>query len=196
MWREKGMLLDSPLVGKRIVLRSVQERDAEFIVTLRTNPALNQFIHDTDPSVEKQQEWTRAQQQRAGDYYMIIEDLEKHSLGTVGVYNVNQEEKSFEWGRWLIVPGAPFYVAAESALMVYSFAFRNLLLETAVFVVKTRNITVCNYFKTALRSEVIEQDDEDTWFRFQKKGFAGLLAKFKEFHRLEWSTGEGNAGGV
>ncbi len=180
------MLLESPLLGKRIVLRSVLESDAEFIVTLRTNPDLNQFIHDTDPSVEKQQEWTRTQQQTAGDFYMIIEDLKERSLGTVGVYNINQEEKSFEWGRWLIVPGAPFHVAAESALMAYSFAFNNLSLETAIFVVKTRNITVCNYFKTALRSEVIERDDEDTWFRFQKKNFAGLLEKFKEFHSLEW----------
>jgi len=179
------MLLHSPLVGKRIVLRSVVESDAQFILTLRSNPDLNQFIHDTDPSLEKQREWTRTQQQRAGDFYMIIEDHTKRSLGTIGVYNINREKKTFEWGRWLIVPGAPFHVAAESALLAYSFAFNDLMLEMAIFVVKTRNITVCNYFKTALRSEIIERDDEDTWFRFQKKDFGPLLVKFKEFHNLK-----------
>lgn len=179
------MLLQRPLVGKRIVLRSVLESDAEFILTLRNNPDLNQFIHDTDPSLEKQQEWTRRQQQRSDDFYMIIEDHDGRSLGTLGVYNINRKKKTFEWGRWLIVPGAPFYVAAESALLAYWFAFNDLSLEEAVFVVKTRNVTVCNYFKTALRSEIIERDDEDTWFRFHKKDFPALLAKFKEFHNLE-----------
>lgn len=179
------MLLDRPLIGKRITLRSVLESDAEFIIALRTNPDLNRFINETDPSLEKQREWTRAQQVRADDYYMIIEDHANRSLGTLGVYNINRAKKTFEWGRWLIVPGAPFHVAAESALLAYAFAFNELSLEEAVFMVKTRNITVCNYFKTALRSEIIERDDENTWFRFHRKDFAPLLLKFKEFHNLE-----------
>lgn len=179
------MLLESPLVGKRIALRSVVEEDSEFIVTLRRNPELNHFIHDTDPSVDKQREWTRAQQQRADDYYLLIEDHDHGRLGTISIYNIDWESKRFEWGRWLIVPGSPFHVAAESALMAYNFAFNALLLEETEFLIKTRNTAVCTYVEKALRSEVIERDEEDTWFRFRKEGFPGLLARFRTFHNLD-----------
>lgn len=179
------MLLASPLVGKRIVLRSVIEDDADFILKLRMNPDLNQFIHDTDPSPIKQREWIKAQQQRPDDYYMIIEDLGQRRLGTVSVYNIDRDAKRFEWGRWLIVPGTPFHVAAESALLVYSFAFNELSLDESVFVVKTRNSAVCSYFENVLDSEIIERDEEDTRFRFRRQGLPGLLERLKNFHNLD-----------
>ena len=179
------MLLKSPLLGKHITLRSVLEEDADFIVELRTNPELSQFIHETDPSVDRQRQWTRAQQQRADDYYLLIEDHEQRRLGTISVYNIDWESRRFEWGRWLILPGTPFHVAAESALLAYDFAFNRLELEETLFLIKTRNTAVCTYVEKALRSEVVTRDDEDTWFRFRKKGFPGLLARFKGFHNLE-----------
>ncbi len=179
------MLLASPLRGKRIVLRSVVEDDAEFILALRRNPELSRFIHDTDPSLPKQRDWIRAQQDRVDDYYMIIEDLEGRSLGTISVYNIEWQSRRFEWGRWLILPGTPFHVAAESALLAYSFAFDELGLDEAVFVVKTRNTAVCSYFEKALDSEVVERGEDDTWFRFHKRGFRSLLTRFKGFHNLK-----------
>ena len=50
------MLLNDKLIGKRKLLRSVVEDDAEFILSLRLNPDLNGFINTTDLSVEKQRQ--------------------------------------------------------------------------------------------------------------------------------------------
>lgn len=180
------MLLTDRLVGMRIVLRSVVEDDAEFILTLRLNPELNKFIHATDASAEKQRQWIRRQQKRANDYYMIIEDLRGRGLGTIGVYNIDPLQRQFEWGRWLIVPGTPFHVAAESALLAYYFGFVQLDLEQAVFVIKTPNVNVFEYFHTSLRSEIIRKDEEETWFRFRKEAFYDLLRRFRGFHNLRY----------
>ena len=56
--------------------RFVIESDAEFILSLRTNPMLSRFLHSTDNDVEKQKIWIRNYKERernGTDYYFIYD---------------------------------------------------------------------------------------------------------------------------
>ena len=58
-----------------VTARFVTEKDAEFIVRLRSDDKLGRFIHASDGSVEQQIEWTREYKKReaAGlDYYFVF----------------------------------------------------------------------------------------------------------------------------
>ncbi len=45
--------------GKNTNLRIASENDGAFILELRLNPLLNKFIGETDPNLEKQQQWIK-----------------------------------------------------------------------------------------------------------------------------------------
>ena len=55
-------------------VRLVEEKDAGFILSLRTNPKLSRYIHNTDDSLDKQRQWIRDYKKReleGKDYYFI-----------------------------------------------------------------------------------------------------------------------------
>ncbi len=47
-----------------IDVRFVEESDAEFILSLRTDPKLSRYLHATDNDVEKQRQWIRKYKER------------------------------------------------------------------------------------------------------------------------------------
>lgn len=117
---------DLSLEGFRFRLRPVARADAGFIVTLRTDPELGQWLHATSSRIEDQEAWIEAYEARAGDYYFIVEDrTDGARVGTIGVYDV--EAGAGEWGRWLIRRGS--VAAVESALLIYRMAFELLDLD-------------------------------------------------------------------
>jgi len=170
------------LVGKHIVLRIAREDDAEFILKLRLDPALNKFLHETDPSVEAQRAWIKMKQGEDNDYHMIIEDKSGKRLGTVAVYNI--KGKTFEWGRWVISKTAPFYAAIESAVLVYDFAFNELLLEKSIFDANNQNKNVVRFHKE-FGARVMKEDEKATWFVVEKEDFKKALVKYKRFYDAE-----------
>lgn len=117
---------DLSLSGFRFRLRPVARGDAAFIVALRTDPELGRYLHVTSPRVEDQEAWIAAYEERPGDYYFIVEDLQDGSLvGAIGLYDVGVERPGeAEWGRWLIHPRS--VAAVESALLIYRMAFEEL----------------------------------------------------------------------
>ena len=67
----KGFTLDK--YGLHV--RLVNEDDAAFIVKLRTDERLGQFIHATSPDVEQQKAWIRKYKEREAEgleYYFIF----------------------------------------------------------------------------------------------------------------------------
>jgi len=114
------------LAGAAFGLRPVTAEDAEFIVGLRNDAALNTFIHPTSPRVEDQVAWIERYEQSAGDYYFLIERLSDHSAeGLIGIYDIEGGEG--EWGRWMLRPGS--LAAVESAALIYRCAFERLGLQ-------------------------------------------------------------------
>lgn len=178
------MMLTEPAEGKNIVLRSVEVKDAEFILPLRLDPELNEHLNAVPPSVESQQNWIAAQQQRPNDYYFIIHDKKTNrDLGTVGLYEIDPEKRTFNWGRWIIVKDAPMYTAFESTILIYSLAFNHFQLDKALSEVRLANYKVINYH-LSYGSVIYKLDELNAYYSFSKDSFPALLKKFKGFHNL------------
>ena len=109
----------------RYRLRPVTLEDAAFIVELRSDPLLNRYLHEISPRVDDQVVWLERYFARPDDYYFIVEDAdsgERH--GTIGIYDVETELASAEWGRWILKRGS--MAALESAWLVYEAGFAKL----------------------------------------------------------------------
>jgi len=117
------------LQGQAFGLRPVRDADAAFILALRSNPALNQHLHATSPRLEDQLAWLAAYDERAGDYYFVIERLGSgQAEGVIAIYDLDEAAGLAEWGRWILQPGS--WAAVESAALIYQCAFQQLGLRS------------------------------------------------------------------
>ena len=174
------MILENSIVGQYSRLRTALGTDASFALSLRLNPKLSQFLKPVDPSAEKQATWIESKKTAIGDYHMVIEDLQGKPLGIVAVYDIDSEQRSFDWGRWIVDPMAPIQVSLESMILVYDFAFEVLQLEKTRFEVRLGNTDVINLHKRYART--LHQDEHFQYFEFTAPEYASssFLNRFKK----------------
>ena len=68
--------------------------DAEFILNLRLDEELNQFISKVDDDIKKQKKWLKKYKKREAqekEYYFIIESKSGKQYGTVRLYDFKDE---------------------------------------------------------------------------------------------------------
>jgi RimJ/RimL family protein N-acetyltransferase len=112
--------------GAATRLRPVDDRDAELIVSLRTEPERARHLHAGARNVAEQLAWLADYDARAGDYYFVVERLrDARPEGLVSLYGVDGRQAEF--GRWILRPGS--LAAPSSALLLYEIAFETLGLE-------------------------------------------------------------------
>jgi RimJ/RimL family protein N-acetyltransferase len=111
--------------GWGVRLRPVQLEDAEFIVWLRNLEHAKGRVGDSAAHPEAQKEWLRSYFERPGDYYFIIETMNRRPVGAYGIYDIR--DRGAESGRWVIRPEVP--AAVPSALVAFDIAFGTLCLE-------------------------------------------------------------------
>ena len=107
-------------------LRPITQDDAAFVVELRTQLADTRYLHPISPDVEAQRQWIARYEQRAGDYYFIVE-YEKDGApeGTIGIYD--EHDGAAEWGRWILRRNS--LAAPASVALIYQYAFEKLGLQ-------------------------------------------------------------------
>ncbi len=160
---------------KHVRLRPARPEDAAFVFSLRTDPTRNAFISKVDDKLESQRNWLLAyvEREKAGlEYYFIVESLEGEDLGTVRIYDLGPND--FEWGSWVMKPGAPPQASVESALGIYEFGFGPLGKSSCRFEVFRKNESVVA-FKRRFGAEVLDDDGTTVRFRltaadYQKDG--------------------------
>ena len=150
-------------------------------MSLRLDKQLCKYLKPTDPSVEKQRQWIEGKQLKKNDYHMIIEDKRGSKLGVIAVYSIDYNIKTFDIGRWIISKKAPIFVAIESIILLYHFAFDTLDLESALFEARKNNLRVIDFHKK-LGAKIIGRDEQYVYFRFDKKSFRKTLIMFQGFH--------------
>ncbi len=116
------MAVSQPIIGKRAVLRCAEERDAEFTLGIRNDPKLTQFIPKVSGTLENQINWIRNQREKSGDYFFIIENRSGKPVGTISYYDVNEEEKVCELGRYISVGNSLENVEAAVLLLDHIFS--------------------------------------------------------------------------
>lgn len=133
----------SELIGRSINIRLVEEKDAEFITSLRSDPRYNTHLSKVDSDVEKQRKWIRKykdEEKLGNQYYFIIEDKNGVKCGTVRLYDFCGD--SFCWGSWILNENKTRFSALESAFLVYEYAFNILGFKKSHFDVRKENTKV------------------------------------------------------
>jgi RimJ/RimL family protein N-acetyltransferase len=174
------MVHENIIDGKNIYFRTVNENDAEYILSLRLNENLNRFLNEVSASVEDQKDWITKQKEKPGDYYFIIMDKKIGAIGTIGVYDIDNIKGSFNWGRWILSPKAPVYALIESTILAYEFGFSILNLEKAISDVRIGNYKVIN-FHLSYNATIHRVDEKSVYYNYNKNQFNDLKNKYKGF---------------
>ena len=142
------LMKNNELIGKSINIRLVEEKDAEFITSLRVDPRYNTHLSQVDGDVEKQREWIRkykSEEKLGKQYYFVIEDKNNVKCGTVRLYDFCGD--SFCWGSWILNENKTRFSALESAFLVYEYAFKVLGFKKSHFDVRKENTKVIAFHK-------------------------------------------------
>lgn len=162
--------------GKNIDLRLVTVNDAEFILSLRLDPALNAYLSPVEDDIEKQRAWIRnCLQKNKEEWYFIIQNKKGKPVGTVRIYDI--QEDSFCWGSWIVKPEARYYASVESAILLYQYAFNDLGFTGSHFYVRKNNKEVIS-FHLKLGAEIIREDDLNVFFIFRLEDFLAKKDKY------------------
>lgn len=157
------------LVSKSIRLRLVEPTDAEFILGLRTDVELNQYLSSVGTDVSSQIEWIKNYkilEAKGEQFYFVIERLDGVRCGTVRVYDLHPD--SFCWGSWILNSDKTRYAALESAFLVYDFGFRILGFAKSHFQVMKDNARVVS-FHSKMGAKIVREDLDSFYFEITKE---------------------------
>lgn len=159
------------LEGPTIYLRLVQEEDAAFICSLRSNENFNTYLSKSSPDVEDQRQWIIDYKQRESkeeEYYFIIHrKSDKLPIGTVRLYDFRENPKSYCWGSWILNEDKTRYAALESSLLMYDTAFNKLGFEQSHYDVRKGNNKVYA-FHERMGAEKVGEDELNYYYIFPK----------------------------
>lgn len=109
-------------------IRPINNNDAEFTLMLRNDSKLNSYLNTTSNKISDQIAWLENYYKKRDDFYFVIERIkDERPEGLIALYDIDYENKTAEWGRWILRTES--MAAVESALMIYKFAFEELKLE-------------------------------------------------------------------
>jgi RimJ/RimL family protein N-acetyltransferase len=134
--------------GVNLVLRLIRPDDANYVHSLRTNPAYNRHLSEVRGTVEDQRRWIenyKARESEAREFYYVIERKEGQRCGLVRLYNIGQE--TFTWGSWTLGRNRPRNAALESAMLSFGLGFEILGCEKAVVEVRVRNERAIAFYR-------------------------------------------------
>lgn len=184
-WRDVPVArrnLTPELKSRNIRLRLVQPEDADFIVSLRSDPTKNAHLSPSSPDGAAQRTWLveyKSREAAGSEYYFVIEDIETGaSCGVVRIYNINGS--TFTWGSWIVADGARKTTAIESALLVYVLAFDHLGMALCEFDVRLGNAKALAFHDRfgAIRTHAT---DLDQFFIYPKSLWLAQREKFAKF---------------
>ena len=113
-------------------VRFVNSSDAEFILSLRTDPVKSRYIGMTDESVNTQIKWIKDYKEREKqgiDYYFFYE-YEGKPAGVNRIYNI--KENHFVHGSWVFSDKLPPFCSLAAALIAREIAYDTLGLEEEI----------------------------------------------------------------
>lgn len=154
-----------------IILRLVEESDAEFILKLRTNSLLNKYISPTNHDLPSQISWIKdyKTREKSGlEFYFIAEDFEQNRYGTIRLYNF--DEKSFEIGSWVFDPKSPLGMAVKAHFIGFETGFEILNAEYCRFEIRKKNTAVLRYMKD-FKTTLVNKDELNFYYILTKENF-------------------------
>lgn len=153
-----------------ITVRFVQEGDAEFILSLRTNSKLARYIHATSMDISKQIEWTREYKKREQiglDYYFIY-SFNNQYIGVNRIYDITAD--SATGGSWVCRPNTDAEVSVATLLIMRDIMFEELGLQYDKFDVRKENKQVQRIHKM-MGAKIVAESDIDYFFELNREDY-------------------------
>lgn len=170
-----------------ITLRLVEEKDAGFILTLRTDPELSKYISPTSPQIDDQIKWIKEYKLReeAGlEYYFIAQDHIGNRYGTIRLYKF--DEDSFEIGSWLFLPNSPMGTAVKTNLIGFELGFDRFGKKYGRLEIRKKNSSVLRYIQE-FNPTLTNEDEQSYYFTLTKENFHQRKNKLTLFSREKHS---------
>lgn len=119
---------ESQLIGEFVLLRKSLIDDAQFIFDLRKSQSGKFLRQPIGYDLKSQETWMKSRPNNEVNY-IIVDKGTKDRVGTIGIYDVNSQDKVANVGRLLLEEkflkmSTPY--GLESLLLTYSFVFENL----------------------------------------------------------------------
>lgn len=161
-------------------VRLVNEEDAEYIVSLRTDSRLGKFLNSTQNDVENQKKWIRDYKRREEiglDYYFIY--LHKgQRIGVNRIYNIHG--KTATSGSWICSNDLPYELPLLTVMIVREIFFDVLGLEIDLFDIRKNNKKVIK-MHLLLGSHSIYENEIDVFHYITKNDYIINKAKFLKY---------------
>ena len=164
------------ILGKNIDLRLVEIDDAEFILALRLDPELNQYLSPVENDLDKQRGWIKTHRLYSRDFYFIIQNKKQELVGTIRVYDI--KDSIFCWGSWIVVPEARKYASFESVFLLYRFVFFGLGLDKTNFDVRKNNKKAVDFYQR-FGATIFGETDLDYLMTYTKNTFLEQQDEYK-----------------
>jgi len=130
--------------------RLVELEDAEFILSLRNDPALSKYLNKTSSKLEDQISWLKEykkREQKGEDFYIItMSEDGKTRYGLNRLYDITNEV--YEFGSWLYSPVTSKDKAVLADLFCHSIAFEEFKIPLCKMSVRKKNTRVMRYAKS------------------------------------------------
>lgn len=141
-----------------LTVRLVNDDDASYILSLRTNEELTKFIHPTENDLVKHLEWMKKYKVRESegrDYYFIYFKDGK-PVGINRIYNVFDYYGTI--GSWICNPSNETETSMATYFFMLDILFEHLNLDLSVFDVRKKNTHVWKLHKMVGAMNIGESD--------------------------------------
>lgn len=176
--------MDFNLEARTTYLRLVKEQDASFICSLRNDVQLNAYISKSTADEEAQRQWIinyKKREMNGEEYYFIIcRKTDNLPIGTVRLYDFQENPKSFCWGSWILNRNKTKYAAVESALLVYEAGFNQLKFAQSHYDVMKGNDKV-HSFHLKMGAEKTSEDKLNIYYVFPKYRYEENKIHYSKF---------------
>ena len=119
---------ENSISGEFVLLRKTVIEDAPDIYRWRTGSGGVFMRQPPDYSVNSQEKWIQSRSPKEINYIIIDKETEK-KVGTIGIYDVNMDDKVSNVGRLLIADeylGKSTPYGLEALLLTYDFVFNKM----------------------------------------------------------------------
>lgn len=160
--------MEFPFYKFELIFRLVEESDAEFILSLRTDPVHARYLTPTDNNLQKQIEWIREYKKREKkrqEYYFLFSDHDYQPLGVIRLYDITAD--TYTSGSWIVKPGCDEFVSIKSDLFISEFAASELKNKRCVFDVRKDNKKVLRFHK--MFAKITGEDELNYYFTIDEE---------------------------
>ena len=153
-----------------LMVRLVEEKDTDYILSLRTNKFLARFIHQTDDDKDAQIEWIKRYKKReaAGREYYFIYFLGSKPVGLNRIYNIFEYYGTI--GSWICNPDNEAETSLKTYILMFDLMFDHIKLDITLFDVRKVNKHVWKLHKM-LGAIQVGESDIDYYFTLNKETY-------------------------